>query len=212
MFFIETLFKDPQYFLSVIFVVVFSVCCHEYSHARVALWQGDPTAANAGHLTLNPLKQMGVISLIMLAFVGLAWGQVPVVPARMRHRYSPALVAFAGPAMNILLFLTFCLLLTLVALKGGNQAAARLLSVGAIINMLLFIINMLPVPGLDGWAVLLNLFPNLAMKNPEFVKGASLLLIVLAIAFLQYLQMAGVFMTITVTNWLYIMFNATGWF
>ncbi|MFA7229779.1 MAG: site-2 protease family protein [Victivallaceae bacterium] len=212
MFFIETLFKDPQYFLSVIFVVVFSVCCHEYSHARVALWQGDPTAANAGHLTLNPLKQMGVISLIMLAFVGLAWGQVPVNPARMRHRYSPALVAFAGPAMNILLFLAFCILLTLVALKGGNPAAEGLFFTGAMINMLLFIINMLPVPGLDGWAVLLNLYPNLAMKNPEFVKGASLLLIVLAIAFLQYLRMAGFFMTITVTNWLYMMFNATGWF
>ena len=47
-------------------VLVFSICCHEYSHARAALWQGDDTAKLLGHLTLNPLKQMGLPSLLMM--------------------------------------------------------------------------------------------------------------------------------------------------
>ena len=57
--FIQRLFDDPRSFFMLTFIVVFSVCLHEYSHAQVALWMGDSTAADRGHLTLNPLKQMG---------------------------------------------------------------------------------------------------------------------------------------------------------
>jgi Zn-dependent protease len=57
--FIKLLFSDPRLFLSLALVVIFSICVHEFMHAYIALKNGDPTAADAGHLTVNPFKQMG---------------------------------------------------------------------------------------------------------------------------------------------------------
>ena len=83
--FINHLFTDPQYFFAIALLVMFSISFHEFSHAWMALREGDPTAADAGHLTLNPLKQMGIISLVMFAIIGIAWGQVPVNPRNFRR-------------------------------------------------------------------------------------------------------------------------------
>ncbi|MCK5845103.1 MAG: site-2 protease family protein, partial [Victivallales bacterium] len=92
------------YAIMQLLIIVFSICCHEYMHARTALWQGDDTAARTGHLTLNPLKQMGLISIFMLFMFGIAFGQVPVNPNKMRKPWGEALVSFAGPFANIALF------------------------------------------------------------------------------------------------------------
>ena len=100
--FITQLAENPRYFFLVTLAVIPSICLHEYFHAQVALWCGDDTAARNGHLTLNPLKQMGWISLIMFFFIGIAWGQVPVDPRRLTRKQD-ALVSFAGPFMNLVL-------------------------------------------------------------------------------------------------------------
>ena len=71
--FITNLWRDPYFFFGAAFLVVFSICCHEFMHAWVAMKEGDCTAADAGHLTLNPLKQMGWFSLLLFAFLGIAW-------------------------------------------------------------------------------------------------------------------------------------------
>lgn len=195
--FIQQLFVKPMEFFIWILVVVFSICCHEYAHARVALWQGDPTAAERGHLTLNPLRQMGIFSLIMLAFVGIAWGAVPVNPYRMRHKYSAAIVAFAGPLMNIILFVLFSIGLAVVKVTGGNEAALLLFGVGAVLNVVLFLFNMLPVPPLDGWGVLNGCFPKLRLENSELAKGSIVLLMLLVfIGGFRYIFTAGNFITI----------------
>lgn len=110
MLFIQQLWENPQFFFAVAIIVIFSICCHEFMHAYIALREGDTTAADAGHLTLNPFRQMGLWSLIMFAFFGLAWGQVPVRHDLMRHRHGPALVAFAGPATNLALAFGFTML------------------------------------------------------------------------------------------------------
>ena len=112
--FIQTMFRDPQMFFSQLLIVVFSICCHEYLHALTAYKLGDPTAAMRGHLTLNPLKQMGFISLLMLFFIGIAWGQVPVDTRNLRGKHAPALVAAAGPVTNLMLSLLFSLLFILL--------------------------------------------------------------------------------------------------
>ena len=65
--FIRYMWLDPRLFFSAVLIVVFSVCCHEFMHAFVALRMGDDTAARRGHLTLNPFKQMGWLSLLMSA-------------------------------------------------------------------------------------------------------------------------------------------------
>ncbi len=213
--FINKLFTDPEEFCAITLIVIFSICCHEFSHAWMALKQGDSTAADAGHLTLNPFKQMGIMSLVMLAFFGIAFGMVPVNPQRMRHRYSEALVAFAGPAMNLILFFAFCLLTAVTHLLGAQDAAVNLILFGAIINMALFLLNMLPVPMLDGWAVYKNVFPKISktrFEQSEFMKGTAVIAFILVIMFAKYLFIAGIVSAQKVTGLLMILLKLTGMF
>ena len=196
--FINYLWEDPNLFFMWLLVVVFAICCHEYMHARVALWQGDPTAADEGHLTLNPLRQMGPFSLIMLAVVGFAWGQVPVNPSRMRHKYSDALVSFAGPATNLVLGVIFCFAAALVIIISGGEDpasasmevsnnAVNLFFLGAMLNFVLFTLNMFPVPPLDGWGVLSSFFPKLKTTDSQSIYFVSLVILILIFNYSSYL-------------------------
>lgn len=191
--FIAQLFSNPDRFFMQLLVVIFSVCLHEYAHAQVALWQGDDTAARTGHLTLNPLKQMGAFSLFILAFIGICWGSVPVDPSRFKHRYSDALVSFAGPFVNLSLFLVFTVLFTLASLRGFGEGALLFFQLGALLNFVLFVLNMLPIPGFDGWNVFAYYLPGLMgkMGNSEFGKGLMLFTIVAVFVLINYIFMAG---------------------
>lgn len=156
--FIETLLSDPAHFFIVVGVVVVSVCLHEFAHALVAWSQGDPTAKDQGYLTLNPWKHMGPYSLVLLAVAGIAWGQTPVMPSRFHHALSPAWVSLAGPLMNLFLMILFVLLLRFAELDPLTMAIC---STGALINAVLFLFNLIPVPPLDGFTVLETLVPSL---------------------------------------------------
>lgn len=162
-FFLSRLAESPLDYISWVLIIVFSICVHEYAHARAALRYGDDTAARAGHLTLNPLVQMGLQSLLILALIGIAWGAVPIDPSRMR-RADRAKVAFAGPAANLILAIAFAGLAVLaIRVLGAShiEGAPSLLVTAARANATLFIFNMLPIPMFDGWAVLENAFPRL---------------------------------------------------
>ena len=169
---------------------MFSICLHEYAHASIALKQGDPTAAEAGHLTLNPMVQMGGFSIVMLLLIGISWGSVPINPYRMRHRYSQALVSFAGPAANMVLFLSFCLLFTIFS-KFNQDLLSQMFWHGAILNIVLFMFNMLPIPILDGWTVFSYLFPKLETISNEIKNGVAFILII-------------VFLTTNLFQWFFI--------
>ena len=190
--FISYLFKNPQLFFTWLLVVVFSISCHEFMHAWTALRQGDPTAADSGHLTLNPLKQMGMMSLVMLAICGIAWGAVPVRPQLMRHRHSDALVSFAGPATNLVLFVVFGVLLYFFGRLGDS--AFLLLQIGSLLNMVLFIFNLLPIPGFDGFSVLSSFFPRLREFNSEWMTGIYFIMFFLIFFSFEYLWMAADFL------------------
>ena len=178
--FINLLFKDPHTFITIMFLVVFSVCCHEFMHALVALLLGDDTAANSGHLTLNPLKQMGWFSLLMMLFLGIAWGQVPINRTKLRSRRRRVLTALAGPLTNLVLWLVFIGLCLLTAfMSADHQFAVYMLAYGAMLNFVLFVFNLLPIPGLDGFNVLIELFPQVFHRDSELVKGVFFLLVVL---------------------------------
>lgn len=186
--FIQRLFDDPRSFFMLTFIVVFSVCLHEYSHAQVALWMGDSTAADRGHLTLNPLKQMGFFSILMLLVLGFAWGAVPVNPANMKNKYGRLLTSFAGPAVNLFLFALAWIFFGITCnLQNAPQSAALFLGMFGLMNFVLFVFNMLPVPGLDGWNIYTWFFPKLAMPNSEVVKGAMVILIFVAFMYVHYL-------------------------
>lgn len=181
--FILEAFKEPKLFFMKALVVIFSICLHEFCHAWTALKFGDTTAADRGHLTLNPLKQMGPISIIMFLILGFAWGAVPVDPyvLRARNRHAPAIVALAGPAANFGLFLIgfFCFGF-LYSRTGYNfEDVVLLFLLLGYFNAFLCIFNLLPVPGLDGWAALMEYVPRLKRLSSEFAKGVTIFLIFL---------------------------------
>ena len=167
--FIQNVFSDPVYYGIWLLVVIFSICIHEFCHAYVALREGDDTAAMAGHLTLNPLKQMGPFSLIMLAFIGIAWGAVPVNPMKMRSKWSHARVAFAGPFANLLLFVLgsvgAALVLVFTDPESGLFKAFTIFIMLSELNLVLFLFNMLPVYPFDGWTVFTTFIPVHRIKQ-----------------------------------------------
>lgn len=176
--FINYLTTDPFFFFTWILIVVFAVCVHEYAHAYVALRLGDDTAAEAGHLSLNPMVQMGPTSLVFLALIGIAWGAVPVSIERFRHSWAGAAVAFAGPGANLLLSMGFAFLMSLFALLGMQGDEIRqFLYIGATANAVLFVLNMLPVPMLDGWSIFSYFIPVLRRVNEQQAQHITLLLI-----------------------------------
>ncbi len=199
--FINYLWTDPHYFFMWLLIVVFAICCHEYMHARAALWQGDSTAADEGHLTLNPLRQMGPTSLIMLAILGLAWGQVPVNPARMRHKYSDALVSFAGPATNLALCIIFSVLAALVIIVLNDSGpefagnAVKFLAMGAMLNFVLFVFNMFPVPCFDGWHILCAFFPKLKTSDSQAMIFVVIVILLLGMNYISLLFKLGLMVT-----------------
>ena len=198
--FIETLFSDPRLFFSKLLIVVFSICIHEYVHALVAYKCGDTTAADYGHLSLNPLKQMGIVSLFMLCFLGIAWGQVPVNRQNLRGKHAMAWVAVSGPLSNLLLSLIFCLLAICGAFWEIHEFAGNMLMYGAVINMVLALFNLLPVPGLDGWNILRTYWQKDLSKSGEFIKGTFFILLMLVFTCFDYIFKAAYWLVMKFCN------------
>ena len=156
----------PFEVVSWIFWVLLSITLHELAHGWAALWEGDTTPRDLGRMTANPYVHMGGLSLIVFAILGFAWGMMPVNPSRFRHRrWGDAIVAAAGPVMNILIAF---LCLTIVGVWKGVAPTPTLdqveiewqirvqefLVLGGWLNLVLCLLNLIPVPPLDGSRIL----------------------------------------------------------
>ncbi len=172
-FFVSTLFEDPFMYFAWVGVVMFSICLHEFSHAHMAYKLGDDTAYLTGHHSLNPMVQMGPVSIVILLLFGIAWGAVPVSLARLRDSRARALVSFAGPASNLLLSLLFGLVYSLMTSLGVGEALMRVAMIGCLANAVLFFFNLLPVPILDGWAVFSLFIPAMRQIHPARAQQMS---------------------------------------
>ena len=164
--FLQQLSENPQHYFAVIIVVVISICLHELAHGFAAIWLGDRTPEETGHITMNPLVHMGPTSLVMLAVAGISWGQMPVDPTRLRGRYAYAIVAVAGPLTNLALafigITALGLWLRFGEIDRANHMvdnAVMLLTVMGFYNLILFALNLLPVPPLDGSRIVANFVP-----------------------------------------------------
>lgn len=137
------------------FWVIFSIVLHELGHGVAAIRCGDRTPIETGHMTWNPLVHMGQMSLLMFAIVGIAWGAMPVNPARFRGRHDDALVSAAGPAVNLVLF-GICAIGAAVAAALPEQTGRLydFFMLGGMLNMVLLLLNLLPLPPLDGSRIL----------------------------------------------------------
>jgi Zn-dependent protease len=187
--FLQELERDRPYFFAVVITVVVSICIHELAHGIVAIWLGDRTPMERGHMTLNPAVHLGLFSVICLLLAGIAWGSMPIDPRRLRGRYAEALVAAAGPASNLLLA---GLALGSLGIwqrfdpRPSSEIATQitniryLLLVFGTINVLLAMFNLLPVPPLDGSAILANLSSAYATTVQAFtMSGASVMVFLL---------------------------------
>lgn len=155
-------------------VLLFSVIIHECAHGYVAEWWGDPTARMLGRLTLNPLPHIDVFGsilvpgMLILSGSGILFGwakPVPVTPENFRdRRMGDITVSLAGPASNILLALGFAAILAVAGLISGggppSEAVWRLCTYGILLNFVLAVFNLLPIPPLDGSHVVANLLPG----------------------------------------------------
>lgn len=196
--FITNIYRDPLLFFSVIIAVGFSVCLHEFCHAWMAKKCGDTTAADAGHLTLNPLKQMGIISIIMLLLLGFCWGAVPVNNHILSKRQRIA-VSLAGPGVNLGLFVCGVIAF-LIAGKLNLDFALTFILIFTQLNLVLFCINIAPVPGFDGGSIVAELLPMHKLYSSEMGKGFMIGMILLLFYSVDYIFLWSYKITYAVLN------------
>jgi Zn-dependent protease len=160
---IELLFNDPRMYFAWIICVILSITLHELAHGWAAIKLGDRTPIDTGHMTLNPVVHMGWFSIIMACTIGFAFGAMPVDPTRFRGKYADAIVSVAGPAMNFLIAIIALVVYALFVAffapqlpKHVVENLAILLSVMAFLNIMLGLLNLIPVPPLDGSKILAN--------------------------------------------------------
>jgi len=179
-------------FLFTIVILITSVVIHEVSHGYAAYLMGDPTAKNAGRLTLNPLAHldfMGSLIVPLLAYFSagfmFGWAKpVPYNPYNLKNqKYGDAIVAVAGPASNFLVAIIFGLLIRFdVFVNIANLTGAIQMIV--LINLVLALFNLIPIPPLDGSKILFSFLPYKYIEIRQNLERYSLLLLMFVVFFL----------------------------
>lgn len=183
------------FFIFYFVVLIFSAVVHEVSHGFVAHSLGDPTAKNAGRLTLNPIPHIDPVGSILLPVVmffsfggAFGWAKpVPVNLANVRDRkFGGVKISFAGPGVNLALALVFGLILRFFPIYEVNAVLGELLEVVVLVNLMLGFFNLLPIPPLDGSHILFAFLPPTFQKVKIFLfqYGFAILLAVVLIDYL----------------------------
>ena len=153
--------------------VIFAITVHEVAHGWVAKKKGDNTAFMLGRLTLNPIKHIDLLGtivipgLLLISGTGIIFGWAKPVPVDSRHFKNPrkdmALVAIAGPVSNLLMAIGWALLIRLAIIIESEFVTLPLIYTGIAgisINLILALINLIPIPPLDGSRVLSAFLPS----------------------------------------------------
>jgi len=150
------LIKNPVAFFLLAIPVLYSIIIHELAHGWIAYRMGDPTAKQAGRLSLNPLKHLDPVGTLMLFIFGFGWAKpVPINLAYVRDmRKGLILVSSAGIIANIVV--AFIALLLLRILSPSSEGITLLLHYLAQINIILAAFNLIPIPPLDGSKILMG--------------------------------------------------------
>jgi Zn-dependent protease len=153
-------------FVFIVAILIMSVVIHEVAHGYAALYLGDRTAQYAGRLTLNPIKHLDLIGSVIVPVLGylaggviFGWAKpVPFNPYNLRsQRWGEAIVAAAGPLSNLSLAIIFGLLIRFATF--GSQAFYALAGYLVLVNIVLFVFNLMPIPPLDGSKILFSILP-----------------------------------------------------
>lgn len=184
-------------FLFSIIIFFLAVVIHEYAHGVTAYWLGDRTAKYAGRLTLNPLAHIdpfGTILLPILLIISrspviFGWAKpVPINYWGLRNPKKDILwVGLAGPLANIMLAAGLSLLLKMGV--AGATFITHLILQGILINLVLAVFNLIPIPPLDGSRILISILPANLTKQYAAIEryGFIILFILLYFRFFDYI-------------------------
>lgn len=182
--------SDLPTIIARVITLVIAFTLHEYAHAWTATQFGDYTAMDAGRLTLNPLSHLDPVGTLMLILVGFGWAKpVPINPAIIR-RNNPAgvmWVSLAGPLSNLLMALAAAMPLRFSLVDITQPSGAIFPSLGfflltfVLINITLFIFNLLPLAPLDGEKVLSFFLPRSWQPALDGIRRYSPMILLLLI-------------------------------
>ncbi|MGE3334166.1 MAG: site-2 protease family protein [Rhodospirillaceae bacterium] len=196
---------DNELLTKVAEVVVFAIpailaiTLHEAAHGYAALWRGDPTAKEAGRLSLNPIRHIDLMGTVLLPGFLIASGApflfgwakpVPVNFARLKNpRRDMVTVAIAGPGTNLFLAIVSALLihLALLAPDPSRQWFISMLIESMKFNVILGLFNMIPLPPMDGGRVAVGLLPLPAARALARLENYGMFLILGAVVILPWL-------------------------
>ena len=187
--------------VDIILALLIAIDVHELGHAVVADRLGDDTPRRAGHLSLNPFRHMdqfGILLLFLTAITsqGFTYGFTPINDRKLRERTpaGPALVAVAGPLMNLLLAAIVGIYLVhssslivggdgnAIAVTNGNERLFGFLNTLMSINVFLFVFNLVPLPPLDGWAIFYSFItPKKQFELRQLVQYGPFVLLLLLV-------------------------------
>jgi Zn-dependent protease len=150
--------------------VIFAITLHEAAHAYAAKYFGDTTAYAAGRMSMNPLRHIDpfgtiLLPVLMYAFTPFVFGYAKPVPIDFNRLRNPkkqmAWVALAGPAANfVMAFGWLVLAIVLTATHVGESFPHKVAHAGIVVNVLMFVFNLVPIPPLDGGRILTSMLPN----------------------------------------------------
>ena len=180
-------------------VIIISVILHEVAHGYAAYLLGDPTAKLEGRLTLNPISHIDPIGTLVIPLVLFAsqagflfgWAKpVPYNPYNLKKRFDETIVAAAGPMTNVALALLAALLYHALG-SSTSELIAGFLFMVIFINLFLAVINLLPLPPLDGSKIISTLLPvgmrlRLEERIASVVDINSILFMVVTLLFIVF--------------------------
>lgn len=180
---------DFTYILSILLGLVPSLLCitlHELSHGYVAYKLGDDTAKNKGRLTLNPIKHLDPMGLLMMLVFHVGWAKpVPVNMYRFKNpKRGMAVTALAGPVSNFIIAIVFMFIYGALYIPLGRSSVGgyflQMIQLTAIISLGLGIFNLIPIPPLDGSKVLFSLMSDESYyKLMRYERYGSIIMLIL---------------------------------
>lgn len=171
--------------------VVFAITLHEAAHGYVARYFGDPTAYMLGRVSLNPLRHIDLIGTILLPlltlfFGGILFGWAKPVPVNFNQLRNPKKnmlwVALAGPASNLAMALAWALLMKVANMMPDSALSlpmALMGRAGITINAMLMVLNLMPLPPLDGGRIAVSLLPNRLACRYAMIEPYGMILLVI---------------------------------